>query len=115
MIEEKKNNGNIWFADNDLKIKLRNINEFEWLFLVSINDKNVCFAMLMRDFINWCANEVGISVTPDRSWSNRRGFKTTETNLEILTQEIKRFVEEYNVTPSEQAEDFLEEEWYSCI
>lgn len=53
MKEEKIINNKIWFKDNELKIKIKLVNENENLFWVTINNKNTDFIMLINDFIDW--------------------------------------------------------------
>ncbi|EPC8417901.1 hypothetical protein EXW45_15585 [Bacillus wiedmannii] len=107
MFEEKQQQHTKWFLDGDLKLRQQNLRDGRIGIWVSVHKFNVCFTMIMYDFIEWC-RELDINLEVDMSWNNHRG-----KDLVLLRSEIKSFIDIYNLKPNQDDEKFSEDEWYS--
>ena len=112
MFEEKQHQHNKWFLDGDLKLRQQDFGDGRAGIWVSVHKYNVCFTMIMYDFIEWC-REMDINLEVDMSWNNHRGFVVERKDLVLLRSEIKRFIDINNLKPSEDDEKFSDDEWYS--
>ncbi|MGD2197843.1 hypothetical protein [Lysinibacillus fusiformis] len=112
MFEEKQQQHTKWFLDEDLKLRQQDLGDGRIGIWVSVHKCNVCFTMIMYDFIEWC-RELDINLEVDMSWNNHRGFVIESKDLVLLRSEIKRFIDINNIKPSEDDEKFSDDEWYS--
>jgi len=112
MFEEKRHQHIKWFIDGDLKLRQQDFGNGRMGIWVSFHKFNACFTMIMYDFIDWC-QEMDINIEVDVSWNNHRGFVIDSKDLVLLRSEIKRFIDINNLKPSEDDEEFSDDEWYS--
>ncbi|MBO1580117.1 hypothetical protein [Bacillus sp. XF8] len=113
MIEEKKNQNIRWYVDNNLRIRIQEISDGKAGLWVTLDKRNICFTMIMYDFMDWCEREISINLEVDKSWNNHRGFIIESSDQVIVISEIKRFITEFNIKPNENADQFLDAEWYA--
>lgn len=112
MFEEKQLQHTKWFLSGDLKLRQHDFGDGRVGIWISIRKFNICFTMVMYDFIEWC-RELGINLEVDMSWNNHRGFVIESKDQVLVRSEIKRFIDINNLKPSEDDEEFSEDEWYS--
>ena len=112
MIEEKQHLNTKWYLDGELKIRQQDFGDGRIGIWVSIQKFNVCFTMIMYDFIEWC-EELDIDIEVNMSWNNNRGFVIKNKDQLLVISEIKRFIEINNIEPSEDDDRFSDDEWYS--
>lgn len=112
MFEEKQNQHTKWFLNGDLKLRQQDLEDGKIGIWVSIHKFNVCFTMIMYDFIDWC-QELDINIQVDMSWNNHRGFVIESKDQVLVRSEIKRFIDINNIKPSKDDETFSDDEWYS--
>lgn len=115
MIKERKGKNMQWFVEDNLKIRLKIINEKQVCFWVMKDNKNICFIMIMNDFMDWCEHNLGMQISVDKNWNNHRGFVVDIQDQMIVPNEVQRFVTEFSIEPSGNSENFLYDEWYSEI
>lgn len=112
MIEEKQHQHTKWFASGDLKLRQKDLEDGRVGVWVALNKSNMCFAMIMYDFIEWC-REMDIDVEVDMSWNDHRGFVIESKDEALIRSEIARFISINNLKPDENDEKFSDDEWYS--
>ncbi|WP_342560585.1 hypothetical protein NSQ95_07315 [Psychrobacillus sp. FSL W7-1457] len=112
MIEEKHHLNTKWYLSGDLKICQQDLGDGRIGIWVSIQKFNVCFTMIMYDFIEWC-KVLDIDLEFNLIWKNHRGFVINSKDQVIVLSEIKRFIDINNIEPSEADEEFSDEMWYS--
>ncbi|WP_338554587.1 hypothetical protein [Paenibacillus sp. KS-LC4] len=101
-----------WFLSGDLKLRQRDFGDGRVGSWISIQEFNICFTMVMYDFIEWC-RELDINLEVDMSWNNHRGFVIESKDQVLVRSEIKRFIDINNLKLSDDDEKFSEDEWYS--
>lgn len=99
----------IRYTDKNLTIRIKKDKDDCWIAWVTIDNKNVAYPMIMHDFVYWCQNELNLHVDIDSSHEGQKGFKIRE-DKSIIIQEIKRFIELFNITVSETLPQFPKEE-----
>lgn len=109
MFEEKKNKEYIRYPDKNLTIRTKKDKDDCWIVWVAIDNKNVAFTMIMYDFVYWYENELNLHIEIDSSLEGQKGFRIHE-DISIIVQEIKRFIELFNITASEALPQFPKEE-----
>lgn len=114
MFEEKQHQHQHtkWFLDGDLKLRQQDFGDGRIGIWVSLHNINVCFTMLMFDFIEWY-QEMDINLEVDKGWNDHRDFVVGSKDLVLFRSEIKRFINVNNLKPGEDDEKFSEDEWYS--
>ncbi|OKP88797.1 hypothetical protein A3842_05010 [Paenibacillus sp. P3E] len=112
MFEEKHYQNTKWFLSGDLKLRQQDFADGRIGVWVSIRKFNVCFTMIMYDFIEWC-RDLDIVLEVDMTWNNHRGFLIESKDQALVRSEIKRFIYIRNIEPSNADEEFLDDEWYS--
>ncbi len=112
MFEEKQQQHTKWFLDGDLKLRQQDLGDGRTGIWVSVHKLDASFTMIMYDFIDWCL-EMDIKLKIDMSWNKRRGFVIENKDLVLFRSEIKRFIDIYNLAPSEDEDKFSDDEWYS--
>ncbi len=112
MFEEKQQQHTKCFVNKALRVRQQDFVDGKIGIWVSVHKFNVCFTMMMYDFIEWC-RELDINIEVDMSWHNHRGFVIESKDLPLLRSEIKRFIDLNNIKPSEDDEKFSDDEWYS--
>lgn len=111
MFEERQQHTK-WFIDGNLKLRQQDLGDGRIGIWVSVHNLNASFTMIIYDFIDWCL-EIDINLEVDTSWNKRSGFVIESKDLVLLRSEIKRFIDIYNLTPSEDEDKFSDDEWYS--
>ncbi|OXM14100.1 hypothetical protein [Paenibacillus herberti] len=112
MFEEKQYQNTTWFISGDLKLRQQDFGDGRIGVWVSFHKFNVCFTMIMYDFIEWC-REMDIDLEVGMSWNNHRGFMIENKDQALVRAEITRFININSLKPSEEDEEFSDDEWYS--
>lgn len=112
MFEERQQQHTKWFIDGNLKLRQQDLGDGRIGIWVSVHNLNASFTMIIYDFIDWCL-EMDINLEVDTSWNKHSGFVIESKDLVLLRSEIKRFIDIYNLTPSEDEDKFSDDEWYS--
>ncbi|HEY2495004.1 MAG TPA: hypothetical protein VGI33_19105 [Paenibacillus sp.] len=112
MVEEKQHQNTKWFVSGGLKLRQKYLEGGRIGVWVSLDKFNICFAMIMYDFIEWC-REMDIDLEVDMSWNSHRGFVIESKDQVLIRSEIKRFININNLKPNENDEKFSDDEWYS--
>lgn len=113
MKEEKKENSICWLKHNSLKFRIKEINKELSIIWVACNFKNLCFSLIMYDFLRRCEEELYINMDVDTTWNGHRGFKVKNSEIDIILEELMQFVMEWEIETNEKADEFSKEEWYS--
>lgn len=113
MKEEKNENGINWIVHDNLKFRIKRINEELSILWISDNFKNLCFNLIINDFLSRCEEELNIFMDIDMTWNRHRGFKIKNCEVNLLLGEIINFIFEWEIEPNENADKFSEQEWYS--
>ncbi|MFI2130888.1 hypothetical protein ACH434_12540 [Lysinibacillus fusiformis] len=112
MFEERQQQHTKWFIDGNLKLRQQDLGDGRIGIWVSVHNLNASFTMIIYDFIDCCL-EIDINLEVDTSWNKRSGFVIESKDQVLLRSEIKRFIDIYNLTPSEDEDQFSDDEWYS--
>lgn len=113
MIVEKKNDTTSWYLDNNLRIRLQNLGDEKIGVWISIQKINPYITMIANDFIDWCEREIYINIYGCSNWNNHKGFLIDSKDKAIFRQEIKRFIDEFDIHASEHEDKYADAEWYS--
>ncbi|AVK84477.1 hypothetical protein C3943_13300 [Lysinibacillus sp. B2A1] len=112
MFKEKHHQHTEWFLNGDLKLRQQDLGDGRVGIWVAIYKFNVCFTMVMYDFIEWCRG-LDINIEVDSNWNNHRGFVIESKDQVLVRSEIKNFIDINQLKPSEDDEKFSDDEWYS--
>ena len=113
MIVEKENDTTSWYLDNNLKIRLQDLDDEKIGVWASIQKINPYITMIANDFIDWCEREACINIYGCSNWNNHKGFLIDSKDKAIFIQEIKRFIDEFDIHASENEDKYADAEWYS--
>lgn len=116
MQTEKEIDNIKWFREKDLRIKVAKIDDFSMI-TVMLENYNICFKMMMFEFINTLSNETKITLKTDRSELNQIVFKADQFNQKTLMRFISDFIIKWNIQITKETvsqSDFITDEvWYS--
>lgn len=116
MLIEKELDNVKWFKDDELRIKIVNIDNIS-IITVLLDNYNICFKMMMFEFINSILNEKGINIAAERNSYKQVVFKVDISNYMVAVEYIVSFVREWNIRVSESTVDnsdiITDENWYN--
>lgn len=116
MLIEKELNNVKWLRDDKLRIKIVNIDKAS-IITVLLDNYNICFKMMMFEFMNTLFYETGIRITTERNEFNQVVFKVDNSSQMVLCKYIVSFIREWNIKVSESTvanSDIITDEiWYS--
>lgn len=112
----EKVNGNIkWFRKGKLKIKLKDIGEKSEVWVI-LDGYNICFKLIMFDFVERIKEDLMLNVSIKRVWNNQRVFIINSDHALELVNYILEFINEWNIKVSENTisdSDFIPDDlWY---
>jgi hypothetical protein len=114
-LERKKGNTK-WFRKDNLRIKQINEGE-ETKVSVILDGYNICFKLMMFDFISHIKEDLLLEVKIIKIWNNQRVFLINTKYALDLIKYIVSFIDEWNIKISENtvsASDIISNElWYS--
>ena len=111
MHEEKKVDNLRWVSHSNLKFRINKINEETSILWASISGIDLCFTLMLYDFLDRCHESLNIEI--DTSWQGWRGFKVNNSEVEFLIGEIANFVIEWEIEANENGNRLSDDEWYS--
>lgn len=115
LIENELNNAK-WLRDDNLRIKMVNTDRTS-IITVMLENYNICFKMMMFEFMSSLYDETGIKITTERNGLNQIVFKSDNFNHMVLASYIVSFVREWNIKVTESTftnSDIITDEiWYS--
>lgn len=112
-MKEEKIQGNIkWIAYNNLRFRIEKVNDDSSVIWVSDNFVNLCFTLVMNDFLSKCEDELNINIEIDLTWNNHRGLIIKNHDINLILGEIINFISEWELEGNPNADNFSTEEWY---
>lgn len=112
----EKVNGNIkWFRKGKLKIKLKDVGKKSEVWVI-LDGYNICFKLIMFDFVERIKEDLMLNVSIERVWNNQRAFIINSDHALELINYILEFIYEWNIKVSENTIsdfDFIPDDlWY---
>lgn len=112
---EKSNQNTKWFKKDGLRIKIKNKGDISEIW-ITLDKYNICFKLLMFDFIQQLKEEMMLDITADRVLGNQRIFVINSNyDMEIVNY-IEIFINEWNIRISKNTDsdaDIIPDEiWY---
>ena len=115
MVLEKEKENIKWFRNSNLKIKQINEGQ-DTQVAVLLDGYNICFKLMMFEFLNHVKEDLALDIKIARMWSNQRVFMVDTKNASDLVNYIVFFIDEWNIRISENtvsASDVISDElWY---
>lgn len=116
MLIEKEIDNVKWLRADNLRIKIVNIDRIS-IITVLLDNYNICFKMMMFEFMNALLDETGIRISTERNEFNQVVFKVDNSSQMAFAKYIVSFVREWNIKVSESTvadSDIINDEvWYS--
>ncbi len=113
MNEEKKIDSLRWVSKNNLKFRINKIDEESSVLWASILGVDLCFTLMLYDFLDRVRESLNLNIEIDTSWKGWRGFKVKNSEVDLLMEEIANFVIEWEIEANENADRLSDKEWYS--
>lgn len=113
MKNEKKVQNIRWLSHENLNFRINNNNNNTSTLWVSISGVDLCFTLILYDFIERCNENSNIHIEIDTAWNNWRGFKVNSSEVDSLLQEIINFIVEWEIEANENGDILSEERWYA--
>jgi hypothetical protein len=112
----EKINGNIkWYRENKLKIKLKDMGEESEIW-VMLDGYNICFKLIMFDFVERIKEDLMLNVSIKKVWNNQRVFVINSGHALELVNYILEFINEWDIKVSTNTisdSDFIPDNlWY---
>ncbi|MDF2871217.1 MAG: hypothetical protein K0R05_2792 [Anaerocolumna sp.] len=105
-----------WFRIDGLRIK-QTCKGRETQVSVILDGYNICFKLMLFDFLNHIKEDLALDVKIAKIWNNQRVFMIDTKYASDLINYIVSFMEEWNIKISEStvsASDVISDElWYS--
>lgn len=118
MILEKEENNFKWYRQNQLKIKIQDLDN-ESMLWVTIKNYNICLQLGMYDVLDKIKEDMLIEVKISRDRNNQRAFVVDSNNLDELIIYIESFIKKWNIEINKDAvskSDFIADEtWYKIF
>lgn len=116
MLIEKELDNVKWFRADNVRIKVVSIDKISTV-TVLIDNYNICFKMMMFEFLNALLDETGIRISTERNEFNQVVFKVDNSSQMALAKYIVNFIREWNIKVSDStvadADMISDEVWYS--
>lgn len=97
---EKQEGAIKWFKKDNLKIRLKKEGESS-VVSVMLDGYNICFDLMMYDFIDRIKEALLINIQIKKIWDNRHVIIVDSNDAMILMDYIAEFVDEWNIKISE--------------
>lgn len=115
IMKEEKIKGNIkWIAYNNLRFRIEKVNDDSSVIWISDNFVNLCFILVINDFLSKCEDGLNINIEIDFTWNNHRGLIIKNHDTNLIIGEIINFISEWELEGNPNADNFSTEEWYSA-
>lgn len=115
MVVEKEQNNTKWLKEGSLKIKVKEEGEKSTVAVI-LDGYNICFKLIMFEFIDYTKDELSLDVSVTRHWNNQRVFIIDSKNSLTLVSYISKFIKEWDIKISENtvsdADIISDELWY---
>ncbi|GAB09219.1 hypothetical protein GOARA_033_00200 [Gordonia araii NBRC 100433] len=87
-----------WYESGRVRLRLQAVGGAEraWLVWAAVDRRSVGLAMAMYDFVDWCADELGVDAAGDRSWHNEFGFRLATDDPDVVAIETNRFIQSWS-------------------
>lgn len=113
---ERQNEKIKWFKKEDLRIK-QIYEENETQISVNLNGYNLCFTLMMFDFIDHIKKDLLLDVKVTKLRNNQHIFIVDTKYVSELINYIVSFIDEWNIKINETAvsdsDSISDESWYS--
>lgn len=104
-----------WYRNGGLRIK-QIINEEDAQILVSIDGYNVCFKLMMFDFVIHAKEDLALDVKIEKIDNSQRIFRVNARNATELVSYIDSFISEWNIKISPNtvsvSDTISDDSWY---
>lgn len=115
MIVEKEQNNTKWLKEDSLKIRVKKEGEKSTVAVI-LDGYNICFKLIMFEFIDYTKEELSLDVSVTRHWNNQRVFIIDSKDSLTLASYISQFIKEWDIKVSENtvsdADIISDELWY---
>lgn len=115
MIVEKEQNNTKWLKEDNLKIRVKKEGEKSTVAVI-LDGYNICFKLIMFEFIDYTKEELSLDVSVTRHWNNQRVFIIDSKESLTLASYISQFIKEWDIKISENtvsdADIISDELWY---
>lgn len=115
LVLENESNNIKWFKENDLRIKIKNIGE-ESIITVLLGKYNICFKLIMFEFINSLKEDKIIDISIVKNSYNQRVFVVDSKNDIQVAKYIIGFAREWDIKISKdtvsESDVIYDEIWY---
>lgn len=101
-----------WPAYDTVKFKIEHHDESFFTIWITVENFNICTAMVMHDFFLRCEDE-DISLHLDDSWNGHLGFKVENEDESFMMAFIIEFILTWELLTSKYHEEYIPDEiWY---
>lgn len=115
MVVEKEQNNTKWLKEDSLKIKVKEEGEKSTVAVI-LDGYNICFKLIMFEFIDYTKDELSLDVSVTRHWNNQRVFIIDSKDSLTLVSYISKFIKEWDIKISKNtvsdADIISDELWY---
>lgn len=115
MILEKEENNIMWLKEDNLKIRVKKDKEKSTIAVI-LDEYNICFKLMMFEFIRHVKEELAVDVSVSRKWMYQRVFIVDSEDSSTLVNYITTFIKEWDIRISENtvsSNDIISDElWY---
>ena len=112
---EKKTEGNEWYKSNNTRMRLIYDGD-KAIVAVNFDGYNICFKLMMFDFIKRIKDELLLDVGVEKIWNDQRAFIIDSKNSMELINFIPVFVAKWDIKINENTfsdEDAISDKiWY---
>jgi hypothetical protein len=111
----EKENGNVkWFKLDSIRIRL--CNDEQAFVAVTFDSYNLCFKLMMFDFLERIKEDIQLEVKITKKWNNQRVFVVNPDNALEFISYLSLFISEWKIKPTEETvsdKDIISDEiWY---
>lgn len=110
--DDRKTDALQWISRDDFKIRIKRGADTSSVW-ISSSGVNLCIPLMMHDFLEHCNEFLSLNIGIDSSWNSHKGFQVKSDDVEIFLDETIKFINEWDIEPSENAKKISEEEWFS--
>jgi hypothetical protein len=101
-----------WTSRGEIKFRIERIFTDEASVWISHSSVNLYIPLVMHDFMEHC-DSVGLNIEVDLSWKGKKGFKVKGNDINSFLDEVAKFIDEWDISPSENVQKISDEEWFS--
>ncbi len=112
MKTEKKQDNYKWYLSDNLRFRVQQISDNESIVWAIQGKDDLCYCLVIWDFLERCENELRLKIEIDNSWI-LTGFKIKHGDEKIVIGEIVFFLSEFELMASNTENTIEHEDWYS--